>query len=164
VQEVDDYVYGDDKLLNCSDSVAPYLNPFHFSRIVKSIGFEFTKADKTAWNDNDTSTIFDVSFLKRTFFFHPVIQQWVAPLEVRSMQSTLNYITDASRDVELTTIKLENYQRELYLHYFQYFSQMDYLISFLNSSPVRLNPKFLSEQLLIEMYTKNEYGDTLFLH
>jgi hypothetical protein len=164
VQEVDDYVYGDDKLLNCSDSVSAYLDPFHFSRIVKTIGFEFTKADKTAWSDHETSSIFDVSFLKRTFFFHPVIQQWVAPLEVRSMQSTLNYITDSSRDIELTTIKLENYQRELYLHYFQYFTQMNYLYDFLSKSPVQLNPKFLSEHLLIEMYTKNEYGDTLFLH
>jgi hypothetical protein len=164
VQEVDDYVYGDDKLLNCSDSVAPFLNPFHFARIVKTIGFEFTKADKSAWTENDVSSISNVSFLKRTFFFHPVLQQWVAPLEIRSMQSTLNYITDSNRDVELTTIKLENFQRELYLHYFQYFNQMNYITSFLRQSNILLNPKFLSEQSLIDMYSKNEYGDTLYLN
>jgi hypothetical protein len=155
VQEIDDYVYGDDKLLNCSDKVKNLMDPFHFARIVRSIGLDFTKADKTSWKEGETMNLDDVTFLKRSFFLHPTIKQWVGPLETRSMCSTLNYISDFKRDVELTTVKLENFQRELYLHYFSYDLQMQHVINFISNKD--LNPKFLSEKTLIELYSQGLY-------
>lgn len=133
------------------------MDPFHFARIVNKIGLDFTKADKSKWLEGEAMSLDQVTFLKRSFFLHPTLQQWVAPLEVRSMCSTLNYISDSKRDVELTTIKLENYQRELYLHYFSYFKQMEHIETYIESYAPQLNPKFLSEKSLIELYKSGQY-------
>jgi hypothetical protein len=49
ISNVDDYVYGDDKLLVCSDSFKKFMDPYHYARIVKTMDLDFTKADKTSW-------------------------------------------------------------------------------------------------------------------
>jgi hypothetical protein len=102
-----------------------------------------------------------VTFLKRSFYFHPKLAQYVAPLEKRSMQSTLNYISDGVRDVELTTVKMENFQREAYLHYFDYISYMSHVTK--AAEEADLEPRFLSQELLLRLYNDDQYGENLIL-
>jgi hypothetical protein len=162
IQEVDDYVYGDDKLLVCTDKLRPVMDPFHYARIVKILDIDFTKADKTPWLPDEYTNLDNVTFLKRSFKFHPILNQIVAPLEERSMCSTLNYISDSTRDVELTTIKLENFQREAYLHFYKYQSFISHAKQAAEFAD--LHPKFLSQDALNILYDSDYYSQMTPMH
>jgi hypothetical protein len=156
---VDDYVYGDDKLMVVTDDYLEMMDPLNYATIVRTLGLDFTTADKKPWTkDNSFVDISQVSFLKRGFLFHPFLQRWAAPLEEKSMTSTLNYVSDQLRDEELTRVKLLNFQREAFLHYDKYESYMkctkEYLSENLSDFPV----KFLSKNALCELYADDLYG------
>jgi hypothetical protein len=122
------------------------------------MGLGFTPADKGEWK-HGTTGLYECSFLKRSFAFHPKIGQIVAPLEKLSMQSTLNYVSDAFRNDELTTTKLTNFQRECYLHYFDYEKIMEHVKNFTDQKNIIVD--WLPEDYLIKLYRNQEYGDFL---
>lgn len=163
VNNVKIFVYGDDLLGAVSPEYAEWYNPINYQKIMKTLGLDFTPADKGEWTEYNTfGPIANHTFLKRGFYNHPRINQLVGPLCEISMNSTLNYVSDSMRDVELTNIKLLNYQRESFLHYENYAENMKYVKEFANERD--LYPTFLSEKELIRMYKDDEYADLLELH
>jgi hypothetical protein len=162
LNNVDDYVYGDDKLMVVSDAFRPIMAPVEFAGIVRSIGLDFTTADKKPWDEtNSYVALTAVSFLKRSFLVHPTFGRWVAPLEEKSMTSTLNYISDELREEELCVVKILNFQREAFLHYDKYSRYMDRIKSFLTEHEIDLTIKYLSPTALKELYSSDDYGSLL---
>lgn len=154
--------YGDDSLVGVSKDVLFY-KPSNIARVYRSLGMDFTPEDKGEWTQEFRS-IFNCSFLKRTFRVHPNLGI-VAPLDSVSMCSTLNYIKDEFRDRELTIVKLLNFQREAFLHV-SYQQYLKHVQDYLKDQCPKLNKlvQFHSEEYLLTLYNSGEFHDLLELH
>jgi hypothetical protein len=151
-----DIVFGDDKMivtkLEGFDGVT-------FEKHANSMGLKFTPADKSEWSDkNSLVPISRFQFLKRSFAFHNRLGQIVAPLEKRTIQATLNFISDSYRNEELTLTKLSNAQREFFLHE-DYEENLDVLIE--AAAKANLNFVPLPRSYLVELYRKGDYAEYL---
>lgn len=159
------YFYGDDIIGNISSKIRNFYNPMAFSRIMKTLGLDFTPAEKgVEWNEtNQFKPLEQCTFLKRTFFFHPKLKQIVAPLNIKSLEGTMNYVTDGGRSVELIMDKMYNFQREIYLHPGEaYHVKMRKLLKACEDKNIRFTP--LNEDYLIKCYSDNTYADLLELN
>lgn len=112
--DVSDYVYGDDKL-NVVRNHREKLNAITMEAFFKDVGLGFTDAHKgiisTPFQD-----VSEVSFLKRSFVYHPLIKKVVCPLELRVIQNTLSYYDSSKEHSVVIRDKLLAVQRELFLH------------------------------------------------
>lgn len=142
----------------------PFFNPLSFSKILQPLGLDFTPADKGEWTEfNQFKDLTQCTFLKRRFYLHPQIGSMVAPLDQKSMEGTMNYITDKYRSVSLTLEKCANFQRECFLHPPSvYQEKMNTLTTKCAQKGLRFTP--LSESYLLTLYHSGEYGDLLQLN
>jgi hypothetical protein len=161
IVNVFDAVYGDDKLTAVKPKVATWFNGKTFSQVATTMGLRFTPADKGDWTYT-TRSLFECSFLKRGFKVHPLLRRVVAPLELLSMKSTLNYVSDNFRNDELTVVKLQNFQREAFLHYEDYLILMERVFSFCQERDIFFTK--LSDKYLMELYEDGIYASYLELH
>nr|ULF99932.1 MAG: polyprotein [Marnaviridae sp.] len=88
---VDSLTYGDDLLGSVSDAMKDKFNNLVIAEMCETyLGMTYTSSDKTA-----TLTPFvseeKMSFLKRNFRYHDVLERWVAPLEVDSLFKMLEW-------------------------------------------------------------------------
>jgi len=156
---VRDDVYGDDKLVSVNAETSKWFNGKTFEGIANVLGLDFTPASKGEWTYT-TQSIEKCTFLKRGFIFNDFLQTIVAPLELKTITSTLNYVRDATRRDELTAVKLLNFQRELFLHGSDiYYTYMQLVNTFLAS--INFEIQFLSVDALIKLYKRGELFDEL---
>jgi hypothetical protein len=151
--DVDDYVYGDDKL-NVVRQHGDVLNALSMREFFLSLNMDFTDSFKrpitVAFQDVD-----DVSFLKRSFVWHSELQQVVCPLDLRTLFSGLSFV-DFGKDIDLVMRdKVNAFQREIYLHP----DYDDLLADFLN----RLNKFNMNFIILDKNYLKSLYKDDNFV-
>lgn len=125
-KDVLSFVYGDDVLVAVSDNVKHYMNGPSFGKIMEATGVCFTPAHKGEW-DYEYKSIYSCTFLKRGFVFHPYLGKVVCPLDLKTIRSTLNYISDKNKKNEITMDKLHNFQREIFLHYDVYDQMMSHV-------------------------------------
>ena len=103
---------------------------------------------------SEFDAIENISFLKRSFKYHPLLDKIVAALDKRSIFSSICWI-DSSKDFYVVlNDKINNFQRELFLHFesFEKYQQvleslclkfdiifepldLDYLCDLYNNSP-----------------------------
>jgi hypothetical protein len=147
--------YGDDKVVSVDDKIAHFYNAVTVAEEAKSIGLDVTTATKQLITEPFDSIIV---FLKRTFVFHERLNMYVGKLDTVSMLSTLNYVSDRFRIDELSEIKLQNCQRELFLHEDIYESEMQRMRKYLRE--INFPVTFLSEDYLVDLYmwSPEEYG------
>lgn len=113
-EDVDDFVYGDDKL-NVVRKDFDKLNAETMRDFFSSVGMGFTDANKKQV-DKPFQSINEVSFLKRSFVYHNVLNQIVPALDLRTLRNTLSWV-DKTKDVgTVMKDKVAAVQRELYLH------------------------------------------------
>jgi len=109
-----DFVYGDDKLnsiYDCSD----ILNAISMRKYFEGLGMGFTDSFKNPITE-PFQDIQQVSFLKRSFVYHNELGKIVCPLELDVLKSGLSWV-DYTKDIALVmSAKVDNYQREIYLH------------------------------------------------
>jgi hypothetical protein len=151
LESVTDYVYGDDKLLGIF-KYEKILNAISMKEFFESMGMGFTDSEKKPIMV-PFQTIDEVTFLKRSFRYHDILQQIVCPLELRTLQSGLSFY-DRSKD--LTTVlrdKLSTYQREIYLWPHRDFLLKEFLQRLADfCMPVDV----LSSDYLYSLYTDDE--------
>jgi hypothetical protein len=141
-------VYGDDGLTGVSYEYCDWFNGPTVRDIMKDLGLDYTPGDKGDW-DYTTRSIYECTFLKRSFRMHLDLGTIVAPVSKKSMMSTLNFVKDPMDNESLTEIKLLNFQREAFLHE-DYDVLMKYVRNFVEEKG--LYPLWLSKQALIQMY------------
>jgi len=108
-----DYVYGDDKLVGVSIEVEK-LNAISMTRFFESVNMGFTDSMKNPIVE-PFQDMQDVTFLKRYFRFHDILEKVVCPLELRTLQSGLSFF-DYNKEMDVVMkAKLDTYQREIYL-------------------------------------------------
>lgn len=111
-------VYGDDNLMGVSKEI-PKFNHTSIQEVFASWGIKYTMADKDA-DSVPFQTIDEVSFLKRSFRYHPQLDSIVAPIEVESLTKKMYWWTK-SKNTPLTfpeqfQANFESQSREAYLH------------------------------------------------
>jgi hypothetical protein len=111
---VSDYVYGDDKV-NVVRKYHDTLNAVTMKEFFESVGMGFTDAKKqpivTPFQEID-----EISFLKRSFVLHNKLFQIVPALEIRTLKNTLSWVDKDKDAFEIMHDKINNFQREVYLH------------------------------------------------
>jgi hypothetical protein len=150
-------VYGDDGLTGVSDEIKTWFNGPTVRDIMLDLGLDYTPGDKGEW-DYVTRSVYRCTFLKRGFRLHIKLGSIVAPLQKRSMLSTLNYVKDPMEVDKLTEIKLLNFQREAFLHE-DYHSLMTYVRTFSEERGVVV--LWLSVPALMQMYSSGGYIEHL---
>jgi hypothetical protein len=155
-----DYVYGDDKLngILLKDDNSSALNALTMKQTFESFGMKFTKADKTEV-DCAFEDICDVSFLKRKFVFHYPLQKIVAPLDLRTIYSSISWVDSTKDERVVLRDKLHCFQREMYLHHDIFKS----VVNTLKNHCLEKNVEFdeLDEDYLFNLYLcdVNSYYD-----
>lgn len=113
-KDVVDFVYGDDKV-NAIFKHADVLNAITMRDFFESLGLGFTDASKKPI-ERPFQSIEEVTFLKRSFVYHNVLERVVCPLDLEVLQSGLSWV-DYTKDIDLVMrAKVDNYQREIFLH------------------------------------------------
>lgn len=130
-----DYVYGDDKLngVHLIDDNSRYLTALTMKDVFHSLGMDFTNSKKKEIY-SEYEDIDDVTFLKRSFRFHPLIGDIVAPLDTNTIYSSLSWI-DSKKDTQVVLRdKINSFQREIFLHFDCYDKDVNLLKSYCESN------------------------------
>jgi len=136
-EDISDPVYGDDRLNSCKKKeYAHFLNAITMKDFFESMGMKMTDSLK-----NEIVTPFqpikELTFLKRYFRFHPILKTIVCPLDLRTVYSTLSWIDGSKDDLEnVLQDKINNFQREIFLHYELYHSAIAKLTVFCNAHTI----------------------------
>jgi len=157
-------VYGDDLVIAVSNDIKHIFTPVNFAKIMKQLGLGFTPAEKGLdWaNIKPFKPISECSFLKRGFYFHQKLGEFVAPLSLVTVKSSLNYITDPLRSNELTLEKINNFQREIYLHEDIYDKEITHVVNYAKNRGISYIP--LTQKQLRSLYKNQEYHEFLVLN
>ena len=150
--------YGDDVAMNVSDKALVYFNAFSFTQVMRDLGIGFTTEDKKE-HTQPFCSLSDITFLKRSFVFHSKIQRIVGPLSLKTLQSSISFVSDKYRMEELVDEKVTNFQREIYLHEFLY----DPLMQILKTKyfdVYHMSPPLLDENDLLQLYQREEIEAT----
>lgn len=115
-----DYVtpltYGDDNIVSVHEN---YIKTFNQHTVVDAfarLGFIYTNEDKNEVNVDETRPITEISFLKRSFYHHDILDTWVAPLSLDTVLYIPYWCATAARIEEITRTNLETCLAELSLH------------------------------------------------
>lgn len=152
--DVDDFVYGDDKL-NVVYRYEDKLNAITMKNCFESLGMGFTDSVKKPI-ETPFQDISEVTFLKRSFVYHNLLQKIVCPLELRVIRNTLSYVDFTKESIDLVMRdKIHAAQREFYLH-----EDRDFLLEDLYN---RLKVRNYPFEKLTKNYLKSIYTDENFL-
>nr|UNY42046.1 MAG: polyprotein 1 [Picornavirales sp.] len=152
------YVYGDDLMTGVRKN-EDILNAITLRNFYESIGMTFTDSKKqrieTPFND-----LKDMTFLKRSFVFHPKIGRVMCPLSLQTLYSGLSYVDKKKEARQVMCDKVHNFQREMYLHVNMNFEQVVYNVLRVAQS-LGINVETLSESYLLFLYTDKEEMESL---
>jgi hypothetical protein len=107
--------FGDDNVLNISDSAIEYFNQNTIATSCLKYGMIYTNEMKTEISD-DFRTIFDISFLQRSFRRDDTLGRVVAPLKLDTILEMVMWIHGDVDIIELCLTNVENALRELVYH------------------------------------------------
>lgn len=107
--------YGDDSIVNIADEALSYFNYKTIGDAMALLGYEYTDELKgesdVLWREMS-----EMTFLKRGFRLEPILQRWVAPL---NMESILDMLYFTKKNVDPDAITCDNLNQafmELSLH------------------------------------------------
>jgi hypothetical protein len=110
-----DFVCGDDKLNAVPDELKDIFNAETMKEFFESIGMEFTFGDKTPVTQ-PFQPMEDLTFLKRSFTFHPILGEIMCPLSLDTITNSIMWL-DKRKDPDVVLDgKISCFQREIYLH------------------------------------------------
>jgi len=157
--EVNSATYGDDNTTGFHNRIKEDFNAVVIKQEMEKIGITMTPASKTG-EVVKYGPLDEQSFLKRSFKVNKLFLATFGPnycitgaLEPKSMESTLNWVSDQFRNEELTNVKLLNFQREAFLHD-NYVEYMTHISQFLTKQGYA-QPPWLSTSDLLYLYSNN---------
>jgi hypothetical protein len=148
--QLTDRVNGDDKLCGAPTHLVPYFNALTMKAFFNSIGMEFTDGQKGEIV-SPHSSIPELSFLKRTFRYHPMIKRVMCPLSKETLLNSIQWY-DTRKDMDIVLdVKLRSFQREMYLHHDGH-TYVKQLQDFCKAQDVPF--PLLSDEYMLHMYTE----------
>lgn len=158
-KDVVDYVYGDDRVNCCKNkALEKSLNAVTMTAFFESIGMEMTDSTKHKITQ-PFQPLSEITFLKRSFTFHPILGKITCPLDLRTIFSSLSWIDKSKEDLTLVVQdKINAFQREIFLHYDLYDGCVKRLEEYCKA--VNITCRILPVRYLIELYGSGDYLDT----
>lgn len=156
--DVVDYVYGDDRVNCCKNKkLIDSLNAVTMTAFFESIGMEMTDSTKRKITQY-FQPISEITFLKRSFVFHPILCKISCPLDLRTIYSSLSWIDKSKEDLEVVMQdKINAFQREIFLHYDLYDSCVKKLDNYCKT--IGVSCKVLPVRYLVDLYLSGDYLD-----
>lgn len=108
-------IYGDDLAVGVADSIKNKFNAIIYASVMGDLGLGFTTSTKKP-HIKPFMPLRDITFLKRRFFAHRLINDIVGPLDLNVLKASAGFVHDSVRDEEITRQKMNSLQRELFLH------------------------------------------------
>ncbi|BAN57352.1 polyprotein [Nilaparvata lugens honeydew virus-2] len=110
--------YGDDIILNISDTCKEYFNHQTISQFFLAHGIGYTTATKDDALGAFSPSMCSITFLKRGFEPHPKIPgQWLAPLDMDvSVKEVINWMSKKLDPIEATAVNIEACAMNAYGH------------------------------------------------
>jgi len=116
VHAVVDFVTGDDKIFGADEELAPYFNLLNIKAVAESLGMDCTNGDKTKIT-KDSQEFGKLTYVKRHFRKHPVLQRYIGCLSMDTILNTLQWIDTTTSDKHVAMVgKMKSMQIESYLH------------------------------------------------
>lgn len=107
--------YGDDHIITVPNS-EPDFNQQTLTGLFKKIGLSYTMEDKDAVAEAPFRKITDISYLKRKFVFNKEYQQWLSPLDLKTVLESPMWIHKCPDPVAQVSEQIDNSLRELAMH------------------------------------------------
>lgn len=124
VKSIIDFVTGDDKVFGVDEDMAPFFDLLKVKEVAESLGMDCTNGDKTVIT-KDTQEFDKLTYVKRHFRKHPVLQRYVGCLSLDTIFNTLQWIrTDTDDKHEAMMGKMRSMQVEAYIHSPLLFSEL----------------------------------------
>lgn len=108
-------VTGDDKVFGIPKHLEKYVNLLTYKEVFESLGMKCTNGDKTEITQ-PSQALEKMTYLKRHFRFHPVLQRYVGPLSLNTILSIPQWIDKSSDYHSAMNGKMRACQIESYLH------------------------------------------------
>jgi hypothetical protein len=126
-QHTDSAYYGDDNVHAIDPIASPFFNMQTIGKFLEEHGVELTDEDKNHWSKAQPLVDMEsVSFLKRLFVPHRASKFYLAPLEKRSIEDRLLWVTDSKfmSEDELLFENIRNSLRDAFHWGSEYFLQL----------------------------------------
>lgn len=155
--DVIDMVYGDDTVNAVKNpALKDKLNAVTMKDFFISLGMDFTTSTKGVV-DKPFEDLSDITFLKRSFRFHPILSKISCPLDLKTIFSGLSWF-DKGKELDVVLYdKINAFQREIFLHYDIY--EKCLLALSTRCSEVGLTFVRLPEQYLVNLYNAGFYDE-----
>lgn len=108
-------VTGDDKVFGIPKHLDKYVNLLTYKEVFESLGMKCTNGDKTEITQ-PSQALEKMTYLKRHFRFHPVLQRYVGPLSLNTILSIPQWIDKSTDYHSAMNGKMRACQIESYLH------------------------------------------------
>lgn len=108
-------VTGDDKVFGIPKHLSQYVNLLTYKEVFESLGMKCTNGDKSEIT-KPSQSLERMTYLKRHFRFHPVLEKWVGPLSINTILSIPQWISTDTNYEEAMAGKMRASQVEAYLH------------------------------------------------
>lgn len=157
-KDVIDYVYGDDRVNCCkNEKLVDVLNAITMAEFFESIGMKMTDSGKKPI-EAPFQSLDEITFLKRSFRFHPEIMEITCPLDLRTIYSSLSWV-DGSKDdpAQVVQDKISAFQREIFLHYDKFDNDVKKLVDYCDHNGIMC--KELPRHYLLQLYVSGDYLD-----
>jgi hypothetical protein len=154
-------VYGDDIVCAVSDRASIRFNAITYAMVMRDLGLGFTSASKKS-HDKPFSALRDITFLKRSFFAHRLINDITGPLALDVLRGSAGFVHDVTRDSEITTQKMSSLQRELFLHSSETYKIYWAALCDCYRQAFGVDYHGLTEVEMLELYNHGELRDDLF--
>lgn len=153
--DVIDLVYGDDTIMAVkTPSLEGVLNAVTMTAFCQSIGLDFTDSNKKPF-EKPFQNWEEVTFLKRSFTVHPILNEIVGPLAISTIYSSISWI-DKKKDSDIVMRdKINVCQRELFLHYELYERDINHLALVCDRKGILFEK--LPERVLVDLYKTGDY-------
>nr|WIR83948.1 MAG: polyprotein [Ulva picorna-like virus 1] len=109
-------MYGDDNILGISEESISYFNQKTMIQAFPAFGLKYTSDVKEDKNPPAFRSITQVSFLKRSFRYEDALGGYVAPLELSTIKSMLDWSKKGASSKSITIDNCDNAVREWSLH------------------------------------------------
>lgn len=108
--------YGDDNLISVGEPLRKWFNQTTLTRAFAKIGFTYTSEDKSEAGVDSLRSIDEVSFLKRSWKYDPIVNTYVAALDLDTILEMIQWTKRNDKDFNHVKTNVDTSLKELSAH------------------------------------------------
>lgn len=108
--------YGDDNLISVGEPLRTWFNQTTLTRAFAKIGFTYTSENKSEEGVESLRSIDEVSFLKRSWKYDPIVNTYVAALDLDTILEMIQWTKKNDKDFNFVKMNVDTSLKELSAH------------------------------------------------